>query len=196
MAPGLARAFTDCGNLENPYGPFDYRDPSFAENLHLVEIAHFTTSVESLIRGNTAIRPGHDLDYTLRAFPNHHRALNAMARYQLRFPGGPPPKAHYTAECYFQRAIRFTPDDEMVYMLRGNYRARSGKYKEALKDYEKALQLKPESAEIHYNLGLLYIKLKDYEKARLHALRAYQGGFPLPGLRDQLQRLGKWQAKH
>ncbi len=188
----LAQEVPGCGSLENAYGPFDYRDPSFVDNLRLVEIAHFTPSVESLTRGNTAIRPGHDLDYTLRAFPNHHRALNAVARHQLQYPGGPPPKMRYTAECYFERAIHFTPDDAMVRMLRGNYHAKSGSYKKALKDYQEALRLEPESAEIHYNIGLLYVKLKDYKEARSHAQRAYQYGYPLPGLRNQLKRMGKW----
>lgn len=188
-----AQAYSACGNLENAYGPYDYRNQAFAKNLKLVEIAHFTAKVESLVAGNTSTRPGHDLDYTLRAFPNHHRALYAMARYQMRFPGRRPPEANYTAECYFERAIRFAPDDETVRMLRGIYHAKIGDNEEALKDYMDALRIAPDSSQIHYNIGLLYVKLKKFEQARVHARRAYDLGFPLPGLRDQLKRVGEWE---
>src|SRR5437868_1067555 len=76
-----AQNLGDCGSLDNPsYGPFDYRTAT-AYQKQLVEIigAHFTSSVESLQHGNTAPIGG-ELDYTLRAFPNHRRALLAMIR--------------------------------------------------------------------------------------------------------------------
>jgi tetratricopeptide (TPR) repeat protein len=47
-----------------------------------------------------------------------------------------------------------------------------------------------ESPEIHYFLGLVLVDLKDYERAREHAARAYELGYPLPGLRDKLARAG------
>lgn len=191
--PGKALDVPGCGNLDNAFGPFDYRDTTLAKQRYLVEMAHFTPSVEALTSGNTSHLPGHDLDYTLRAFPNHHRALNSVARYQLKFPGTHPPRMNYTADCYFLRAIAFAPDDAIVLMLRGNYRITTNNYKLALKDYQDALKIAPDGAEIHYNLGLLYVKLKDYENARIHAQRAYQLGYPLPGLRDQLKRLGEWK---
>jgi tetratricopeptide (TPR) repeat protein len=45
-----------------------------------------------------------------------------------------------------------------------------------------------ESAEIHYLLGLTYLDLNDVPAARRHADEAYRRGYPLPGLRDRLQR--------
>ena len=68
-----------CGELGNSFGPFDYRTVP-EQPKRLVEGAHFTPVVESLIRGNTASGPGGDIDYTLRAMPNHHRALLATVR--------------------------------------------------------------------------------------------------------------------
>lgn len=47
-----------------------------------------------------------------------------------------------------------------------------------------------ESAEIAYFLGLVLVDLKDYESARDYAQRAYALGYPLPGLRDKLARVG------
>lgn len=73
-----------CGSLENAYGPFDYTNPDdFKNKLPLVEIAHFTPKVEGLMGGKSGYLWG-DLDYTLRAFPNHHRALYAFVRYEIR----------------------------------------------------------------------------------------------------------------
>lgn len=46
------------------------------------------------------------------------------------------------------------------------------------------------SAELHYFLGLIYIELKDLESATNHAKRAYELGYPLPGLASKLQQLG------
>ena len=67
-----------CGSLENAYGPYDYRTDR-GNRLYLVESAHFTPVVESLISGLSGPL-GAELDYTLRAFPNHHRALISDAR--------------------------------------------------------------------------------------------------------------------
>ena len=68
----------NCGPLANAFGPFDYRTEK-GNSLYLVESAHFTPAVEAVIAGNTTYIGG-DLDYTLRAFPNHHRALMSMIR--------------------------------------------------------------------------------------------------------------------
>jgi tetratricopeptide (TPR) repeat protein len=48
------------------------------------------------------------------------------------------------------------------------------------------------SPEINYNLGLLLVEMKDYSAAVERAKRAYELGYPLPGLRNKLVRLDKW----
>jgi len=168
-----------CGELENAYGPYDYTDPvKRRDNLPIVEQFHFTRSVESLSSGRSSSVIG-DLDYTLRAFPNHHRALYAMARYQLEHPvqsGG----RWYTIDCYFDRAIRFRPEDGTVHLIYGIYLARKGDRQDALEQYGEALSLLPDSAEVHYNMGLLYVEMGDFGKAREHAAKAYALGYPLP----------------
>src|SRR5438128_12469438 len=81
----VAQGYSDCGNpFQNAYGPYDYRTATDQQK-HLVEItgAHFTTSVETLRSGNTGTLGG-ELDYTLRVFPNHTRALMAMVRLGQR----------------------------------------------------------------------------------------------------------------
>lgn len=180
-----------CGNLTNAYGPFDYTDPvDFQEKLPIVEIAHFTPEVEALIKGTSSTLPG-DLDYTLRAFPNHHRALYAVARYWLR-PDSPKDTAYRTAECYLERALAFRPDDGMVHMIYGIFLHEQGKLPKALNAYNEAVALVPNSAEAHYNLGLLYIDLHDNPSARAEAIKAYQLGYPLQGLRNKLEALEAW----
>ncbi len=47
------------------------------------------------------------------------------------------------------------------------------------------------SPEIHYFLGLVYLKLKDLDNASAHAKRAYELGYPLQGLRRQLNAAGR-----
>jgi tetratricopeptide (TPR) repeat protein len=46
------------------------------------------------------------------------------------------------------------------------------------------------SAELHYFLGLTLIDAKNYEKAQEHARRAYELGYPLPGLANKLAAVG------
>ena len=46
------------------------------------------------------------------------------------------------------------------------------------------------SPDIQYNLGLILIKLGDPESAVRYARLAYNQGYPLPGLRRQLENLG------
>jgi tetratricopeptide (TPR) repeat protein len=50
-----------------------------------------------------------------------------------------------------------------------------------------------ESAEIQYNLGLINLEAGHVDAAVENAKRAYELGYPLPGLRNKLQKLGRWQ---
>jgi tetratricopeptide (TPR) repeat protein len=178
-----------CGQLTNAYGPFDYNDAAARrDSIPIVEKFHFTPNVEQLQRGESGTLMS-DLDYTLRAVPNHPRALMALVQYRAR--GGSPEK-FLPAECYFERALRFRPEDGVVHMIQGIFLQRLGRLEEAVKAGERAVELLPESAEAHYNLGLLYAQLKRYPQARSAAVRAYELGYPLPGLRNKLQRAGQW----
>ena len=180
-----------CGALENAYGPYDYTDPSdFKLKLPIVEGAHFTSDVENLRKGKSSTIMG-DLDYTLRAFPNHHRALNSMAKYLRDNPAIA--SQFRTADCYFDRAMRFRPRDATVRMIYGSYLFKRGDRSAALQRYEEALAIGPESAELHYNMGLLQVELKHLDVALEHAQKAYAMGYPLQGLKHRLQRAGAWR---
>jgi len=179
-----------CGNLKNAFGPKDYRTISTFDR-NLVEGAHFTTDVETLKAGITGT-VGSEIDYTLRAIPNHPRALMSMSRLGEKLKTDKAPQARYSVDCYFQRAIAFTPDDGNVHMVFGLHLLRKDKYREAIAELERARELSGGNANIHYNLGLAYFAVGETDRALTEAKAAYELGFPLPGLRDKLKRAGKW----
>jgi tetratricopeptide (TPR) repeat protein len=183
-----------CGGLENAYGPFDYSDPlDKADKLNIVERYHFTAQVENLVAGQSGALVM-DIDYTLRAFPNHARALWAMARYQMAMGRAWSPSDHfYSMDCYFDRAERWRPGDATVWMIHGMYLAKQGRNRDAVEQYERALALQSDSPEINYNAGLNFVELKQFDRARETANKAYSQGYPLPGLRNMLKRAGEWQ---
>lgn len=192
-----------CGELgetvAGQYGPYDYANSYDRENrLPIVERGHFTPKVENLIEGTTSTVGG-DIGYTLRVFPNHYPALIAIAKLHLREireKKDHSPQQRYTAECYFDRAIRFKPSDANVRTIYANYLQRlGGRQDDVMEQYQIAARLEPENATVHYNLGLMYLKEKDYEQAIVQAKIAYGLGFPLPGLRNKLVKTGKWDGK-
>lgn len=181
-----AQEIPGCGTLQNAFGPYDYRDPANQQDhLRVVERYHFTPDVESLKRGNTSTVLG-DLDYTLRAFPNHQRALAAIVRYVLGGGRIPADNSIPSVECYFERAIAFRPDDAAVHVIYANYLFKRGARENAREQYEAALRLAPESAEINYVAGLYFVEVGDLERARKLAQVAYDGGYPLPGLKNKI----------
>lgn len=181
-----------CVGSSGVYGPFDYTAKhKHTKELFLVESAHFTTEVESLVRGNTTTLPYGDIAYTLRAWPNHHRALNAISRYNLRLKRQKK-TIKIPAECWFQRAISFSPSDATVYMLFGIYLHNSTRYKMAENNYNISLQFDPENIQTHYNFGLLLVDRRRYEEAKKHAQFVYANNYPLPGLKNKLADAGYW----
>lgn len=173
------------------FGPFDYRTASADDKL-IVERRHFTRQVENLIRGESAWLGG-DIAYTLRVFPNHARALAAMSKLSRREGGRIPREAEWPAECWFLRAITYAPDDPLVRLVYGIELLRDGKRSEAIEQLDAANSLGGDDPNVHYNLGLAYFDLGDFERSLTHAHQAYRLGFPLPGLRDKLKKAGKWR---
>lgn len=186
----------ECGSLHNAYGPYDYRDQS-AEGrarLELVDTYHFTSDVQTLSKGNTGSLWA-DLDYTLRAFPNHRDALYTMINYYTDGQAASRPPMPRTPECYLDRATRFQPNDETVWMLSGLFYSRKGRPSDAISAFKHANDLSPDNPEVHYNLGLMYLKMKDHENALAEARIAYKARYPLMGLKKELQRLGVWSEE-
>lgn len=188
-AAPAAGAFCGPPLEQNHWGmPVDYRDPNETYKRNIVERFHFTPEIENLQKGLNGPLPG-DIHYTLIQLVNHHRALQAMANWQVKHPRKDTDE-FYPADCYFERALAFTPNDPLIYMIWGNYVYRIKEYDRAVLIYKRAEELAPNDPEVQYNLGLLNIELKNYDKAKEYAQKAYAQHYPLPGLRNKLKRLG------
>lgn len=169
----------------------DYRAATPSDR-RLVETFHFTRKVEALVSGESGTIGG-DLSYTLRAFPNHHRALLAIAKYSLKLKAPKPPNSAFSISCWFDRAMRFQPDDPLVRSVHGYYLSKIGDKEGAVREFRKAIELGVSDANTHYNLGLVLVDIGDYTNALAEAKLAYSMGFTLPGLRNKLKQLGKWE---
>jgi len=181
-----------CGTLKNAFGPFDYRNAaSLPHEYELVTSAHFTPEVEQNIKGTSGYLAS-DLDYTLRAWPNHPGALSSMSRQSKLEKNLTPRGAKWPVDCYFLRAFEFAPTDGTPHAIYGNHLLSVGKDGQAMDEFRRAVVLDPENVVINYNAGLAFFKLKDYDKALLHAKKAYAQNFPLPGLKNKLVAVGKW----
>ena len=129
----------------------------------------------------------------LHAYPNHHRALSAISRLAEKERTIQPRGAAYTVECYFDRAMRLAPDDHVVRMLFASYLGKRNRVDDAARLLESVTQLGSDSGFTQYNVGLIYIELKQYERALAQAHRAAALGFGRLELRQALERVGKWQ---
>lgn len=188
----LAALAADCPPYAKTASGGDYFDPAQARALAVVENYHFSPQVEAL-RGGQSGRLGADIGYTLEHFPNHPRALAAMARLALRLKLAHAPGARFRVECYFQRALAFVPEDGAARALFGAYLLSLRRNEEAVEQLTAAVAAQPGHAAAWYNLGLAQVRLKAYPAALEAAHKAYAMGFPLPGLRRQLQAAGEWR---
>lgn len=178
-----------CGDLGKPFG--DYLVDK--DNVRGTESFHFTPQVESLIRGQTTEVIGADINYMLVNYPNHHRALIAMMRLGEKEKTPQPAGAKYTVECYFIRAIRFRPDDNVARMLYATYLSKNGRMADASAQLEVATKAATDNPFSHYNIGLIYLDMKNYDRALEQAHKAYTLGFTRPELRDRLKSAGRWK---
>ena len=188
LFPGTAGA---CPNLPMEFQPIDYRVASQAQR-ELVEKFHFTPKVATLQSGESG-ELGADISYTLRAFPNHPRALYAIAELGRRQKKATPTRSYLSVECWFERAVRFRPDDAQVKVIYGLELLKDGNRAAAVDQLEKGVALAPDDGNAHYNVGLAYFQLGDYQSALDHAKKAESLGFPLQGLKQKLEKAGKWQ---
>ncbi|MCK9606072.1 MAG: tetratricopeptide repeat protein [Methylomonas sp.] len=192
-----------CAGRGQGFGPYDYTNDADKNNtigggtdtaLTIVEVAHFTPAIENLVKPRFDSFLA-DFDYTLRAWPNHHKALLSLVRFTLDVNKKirKPEKIYTPVECYFQRAIHFSPNDAATYSLYAYYLRKIGEHEQAQKLYEKALEIHPGSSKIEYTYSLFLIELKQYEKALEYAQKAYQHGNPPPGLKNKLIKLNVWK---
>lgn len=189
----LAEDISLCGSLENAYGPFDYRTQR--SKLVIVERFHFSQQVELLQRGQTSATLGGDLDYVLRASPNHHRALAALVRLSKREGFQPQPASlPRTIDCYFDRALRFQPEDVVARMLLAKHLIDSQRPAQALQQLKATEAMASNSGLTHVNIGLLYLELNAHDEALAQAHKALALGYTaIDKLREPLRTAGRWR---
>lgn len=183
------------------HGPFDYNKATIAER-QLVERPHFDEHYQAYRLGKNTLKkkidhiietPAAGFSYTLWAFPNHPLALAAMEDIAIKQKSDTPPGAQLKVHCYFQRAVRFTPEDPLVRSLYGYYYARRGEKQEAMIQLARAESLNSGITGVAVYSAFAYFEMKEFEKSLEAAKQAYQLGYQLPGLRNKLERAGKWQ---
>ena len=158
----------------------------------LVESAHFTPEVETLQRGKTASVPGPDISFVLRVYPNHHRALVAMVALGEKEKTSLPRGSTYTVECWLQRALAYQRDDYLVQMIYAQFLIKEMRDKEAELQLLSVAENADDNGYTHNSLGLLYFKLKKYDRALFHAHQAQSLGLQAPALMEQLKKVGQW----
>jgi hypothetical protein len=180
---------SSCGTLATHYGPYDYRTDR--NKLGIVESYHFGSEVEALVPSKQ--HPvGGQLSYTLHAFPNHHRALNALARFGYQQQSEQPYRLPYTITCFFERAIEFRPDDPVVRMLFASYLGRTKRPELAAQQLDMVRKQEHDNPLTVYNLGLLYAEIGRYDQALVQAHLAMQQGDPRVDLKNLLVAKGQW----
>ena len=189
LLPGTARAALACGDLKNASGPFDYRNDRAM--LPVVNSNHFTPEVEALLRGITG-SIGNELDFVLRAYPNHHRALLAVMNYGLKMKALHPSDLPRPVECYFERALRFRPDDSIARMIYAKFLAANNRKPDAVRELEFAIVSDADNGFTQHNIGLVFFEMGIFDAALKQAHRAAALGFPGTVLRDQLSRNNRW----
>lgn len=185
--------------IEGRHGPFDYNTATHAER-RLVEGTHFNEHYQAYLVGKSKFQktrdyiietPAAGFGYTLWAFPNHPFALSAIEDIGTKQKSEKLMGLQLRVHCYFQRAVKFKPNDATVRALYGYYYARRGKQKEAEFQVEKAMELSPDDKSVLSYAAFSYLKINKPDLAAQIAKRAYEAGYQLPGLRRQIERTGR-----
>ena len=182
-----------CGELyqAGKHGPFDYRTAG-PEARDLVERAHFTRDVAEL-RKPMFQYFGPDLHYTLWAFPNHHRALVTLINLTLKEKTQQPSEMPFTAECYFERALRYRSDDLLARMIYVLYLKSVNRKPDAVQQLDFVIDRSDDVPMTVYNAAKLYFDLGEYEKSKVAMKKAAELGVPFLDLIDKLRTAGHWE---
>jgi len=155
------------------------------------EYYHIQPAAKALSEGNLDWDVMNNLHFVLHKVPNDHRALALLVQWA---GAGGKDKDYASPACYLTWAEQFAPNDVFVWTYGGVYFYQQKDFQRAEAWWTQALRLDPGSADANYNLGLLLFDQGRYAEARVHAQSAYAAGYPLPGLREKLQRVGQWQS--
>lgn len=195
------------------YGPFDYYKASSA-SITLVERAHFSVKTFEFARTKQWCAYWRDVDYTLRVFPNHPVALVKMAEFLKKHRACPEQTRKKkqsledlineidegdwklrTPEFYYEKGISYQPQYPETRVLYAKYLYEANKLNSALETLTQAEKIEPKSPDVHYYLGLVYLKKRDIGQAKQHTDEAYKLGYKSQDLKDNLAKSGKSKEK-
>lgn len=171
-------------------GNRDYYTARSANDIELltaVEKYHLQLGYDELSQKRYEAAFG-DAKFILHYFPNHPKALMMLSEICNRSQS---PTCN--PDEWFEKAVFRNPAVSETYVIFGIYLHRTKRLDAAVKSYKQALEIDPMSLNAHYNLGLAYTDLKQYELANQHAQKSYALGAPFPGLRERLKRVGAWK---
>jgi len=171
-----------------PY--YDYYDRNSKHIVESVNFHHLLPAEDTLRskRANRLESAAGDLRFVLDYVPNHPQALFMMVGVALEW------KKPQLIEKFLDEAIETFPNTPSTWTIQGIYLARVGRFDAAIASYQRALALKPDDMQTHYNLGLAYVEKKKWTLANQHAQAAYRLGAPLTGLKEKLVRAGAWNS--
>lgn len=191
-----------CEGRAQSFGPWDFfavdepTDPDYTEGRWWEgKYVHAVPGLKALhelpFSQGAYDRAAAEFDYLLRAFPNHPEMLDAVIQLELKRQKTTIPIKPYRTppECYLQRAQVYKPEQPHTYHLMGIYLHKLQRFEMAIEYYDRALTLDPDSAEVHYHVGLAYFETGQHDTAAACAKKAYGLGYPLPGLLRKLQRI-------
>lgn len=170
-------------------GNLDYYAPGqTSTQLYRNVMLHFPSGRDYASRGQWGSALA-DYEFILNFYPNHPQALIELSELCVKWKAA---TCDVTAESWYQKAIARNPGAAQSYVVLALHLHRKKKLDEAVKIYKQAIELAPNSINAHYNLGLAYADLQQYELANLHAQKSYSLGVTLLGLRSRLEKVGKW----
>jgi len=168
-----------------------------------IAVHHFCAGSAWLNRGRLEFDPvkkafrlrraAEETIFTLERTPPNHQLYATIATQlaSVRVEQGESQKALELLE----QTISSVPDSPIPYLAKAVIYHRQGKYELARETLLAAdRRVGGESVEIHYFLGLTFLKLGEPETAVPYARQAYQQGYPLDGLKRQLQESGYWES--
>jgi len=116
----------------------------------------------------------------------------AVTVAQIRDAKGKPDQA----EAILRKGMLAQPKRSEPYVMLAMLKRKQHKLSEARDVLKQADEVTAgESPEVQYNLGLINLELGDTAAARANARKAYQLGYPLPGLKNLLRKKGQWGAE-
>lgn len=93
------------------------------------------------------------------------------------------------AEEILNEILQIRPDTINVFNSLGVLYRKKGDYKMALLNYQKAIRLHPKEPYVHYNIGRVYLDLKDPENAKQHFAKAVELAPKFKEARDVLNAI-------